>query len=68
MAPLYAHLGRDPVPKALMQSLAPNVYRWVERMNQPQPLAGEFLAGDEIPGGPRRVPRGRARINRPPHH
>ncbi|MBK6737556.1 MAG: glutathione S-transferase [Haliea sp.] len=49
MGPLYAHLGRDPVPKALMQARAPHVYAWVERMNNPQPLAGEFLADDRIP-------------------
>jgi glutathione S-transferase len=49
MGPLYAHLGRDPVPKALMQERAPNVYAWVERMNNPAPLAGEFLTDDEIP-------------------
>lgn len=33
MAPLYAHLGRDPVPARLMALRAPNVKRWVERMN-----------------------------------
>ena len=49
MGPLYAHLGRDPVPKALMQERAPNVYAWVERMNNPAPLAGEYLSDDEIP-------------------
>jgi glutathione S-transferase len=49
MGPLYAHLGRDPVPKALMQERAPHVYAWVERMNNPQPLAGEYLAHDRIP-------------------
>ena len=49
MGPLYAHLGRDPVPRALMQERAPNVYAWVERMNNPVPLAGEFLSDDEIP-------------------
>jgi glutathione S-transferase len=49
MGPLYAHLGRDPVPKALMQERAPHVYAWVERMNNPQPLAGDFLEGDVIP-------------------
>lgn len=49
MGPLYAHLARDPVPKALMQQQAPNVYAWVERMNHPQPLSGEFLADDAIP-------------------
>ncbi len=49
MGPLYAHLGRDPVPRALMQERAPHVCAWVERMNQPQPLSGEFLADDAIP-------------------
>lgn len=49
MGPLYAHLGRDPVPRALMQERAPHVYAWVERMNNPLPLSGEFLADDTIP-------------------
>jgi glutathione S-transferase len=49
MGPLYAHLGRDPVPKALMQERAPHVYAWVERMNSPAPLSGEYLEGDVIP-------------------
>jgi len=49
MGPLYAHLGRDPVPQALMQARAPNVYAWVQRMNNPVPLAGAFLADDEVP-------------------
>ena len=49
MGPLYAHLGRDPVPKALMQEQAPHVYAWVNRMNNPQPLAGDYLANDVIP-------------------
>jgi len=56
LAPLYAHLGRDPYPAAIMQQCAPRVYRWVERMNRPDDdmaeyfQAGEdFLANDEIP-------------------
>lgn len=49
MGPLYAHLGRDPVPKAIMQQRAPHVYAWVQRMNAPQPLTGEFLPDDQIP-------------------
>jgi len=49
MGPLYAHLGRDPVPKGLMQDIAPNVYAWVARMNNPVPLSGDFLPGDQIP-------------------
>lgn len=33
--PMYAHLGRDPYPLALMQQKAPNVFQWLERMNSP---------------------------------
>lgn len=33
MAPLFAHLGRDPAPAAIMALRAPNVLRWKERMN-----------------------------------
>jgi hypothetical protein len=56
IAPLYGHLGRDPVPLALMQVNAPRLFRWVERMNRSEPDIGEFadkstnyLANDEIP-------------------
>ncbi|MEM7768358.1 MAG: glutathione S-transferase N-terminal domain-containing protein [Pseudomonadota bacterium] len=56
IAPLFAHLGRDPKPLALMQANAMSVYRWVERMNRPAADLGEYqnqdetwLAGDEIP-------------------
>lgn len=35
MAPLYAHLARDPVPGMLMKTTAPDVFRWTERMNTP---------------------------------
>lgn len=53
--PLFAHLGRDPVPEMLMKAIAPNVYRWVERMNSASSdmpefeMAEDFLPGDEIP-------------------
>ena len=33
--PLFAHLGRDPVPLTIMQQRAPKVFRWVERMHAP---------------------------------
>ncbi len=33
IGPMFAHLGRDPYPLAMMQKLAPSVYQWVERMN-----------------------------------
>lgn len=48
MGPLYAHLYRDPAPGTLMKRIAPNVVRWIERMNtQKQPL-GEWLEDDQI--------------------
>jgi glutathione S-transferase len=56
MAPLYAHLGRDPKPLSIMQANAIRVYRWVERMNRPEPDVGEFetqsdayLSDDQVP-------------------
>tara|TARA_R110002153_G_scaffold3739_4_gene17917 strand:- start:10180 stop:11277 length:1098 start_codon:yes stop_codon:yes gene_type:complete len=49
MGPLYAHLYRDPEPGALMKKIAPNVAKWVERMNQSQDIEGEYLADDIIP-------------------
>lgn len=56
IAPLYAHLGRDPKPLSLMQHRAIRLFRWVERMNRPEPDIGEFdnaseayLPDDEIP-------------------
>jgi glutathione S-transferase len=49
MGPLYAHLYRDPEPGELMKKIAPNVAKWVERMNQPQDVEGTFLADDLIP-------------------
>jgi len=56
VAPLFAHLARDPVPATLMKNVAPNVFRWTERMNTPAIADGEFhdraetyLPDDEIP-------------------
>jgi glutathione S-transferase len=56
LAPMYAHLGRDPHPARLMQQRATRVYRWVERMNRADQdvpeyfTAGtDFLADDEVP-------------------
>lgn len=42
IAPMFGHLGRDPKPLSLMQSSAIRVFRWVERMNRPEPDMGEF--------------------------
>lgn len=48
--PLYAHLYRDPASGELMRRLAPNVAKWVERMqNPPAPQSGNFLPDDRIP-------------------
>jgi glutathione S-transferase len=56
MAPMFAHLARDPVPATLMKHRAPNVYRWTERMNLARIGDGEFPdcpetypPADEIP-------------------
>ncbi|MEI8158514.1 MAG: glutathione S-transferase [Burkholderiales bacterium] len=56
IAPMYAHLGRDPYPTALMKKRAPNVARWVERMQLPNtpdgeyaPYVADWLLDDEIP-------------------
>ena len=56
IAPLYAHLGRDPYPARLMQQRATSVFRWVERMNRQDddypewfnPAAG-LVEEDQIP-------------------
>jgi glutathione S-transferase len=48
IAPLYAHLGRDPAPLRLMQQRALRVARWVERMNRADQDAAEFFnPGDD---------------------
>jgi glutathione S-transferase len=56
LAPMYAHLGRDPHPARIMQQRATRVYRWVERMNRADQDAPEyfnagsdFLADDLVP-------------------
>ena len=56
LAPMYAHLGRDPHPMRIMQQRATRVYRWVERMNRPDQdvpeyydAGDDFLADDAVP-------------------
>lgn len=56
IAPLYAHLARDPHPSRLMKERAFRVWRWVERMNSPDQDAGEYnnpapelFGGDSVP-------------------
>jgi len=51
IAAMFAHLGRDPYPLNLMVTKAPYVYRWVERMNRPNPDQTEFVDyGDDLFG------------------
>lgn len=53
--PLFAHLGRDPVPADIMKRQAPATFRWIERLHAPDldipdmPNADGWLSGDEIP-------------------
>jgi glutathione S-transferase len=47
VGPLYAHLARDPEPARLMQTGARNVWRWVERMNAPEPMLDGFVGAGE---------------------
>ena len=55
IGPLFAHLGRDPVPSNIMKLRAPNVFRWTERMNTHSDDAPEYIhspdfgATNEIP-------------------
>jgi glutathione S-transferase len=55
IAPLYAHLARDPVPAKLMRLRAPNVARWTERMNVAEiadteyPQTTCYPEGDVVP-------------------
>ena len=49
IAPLYAHMGQDPYPKQWMQDIAPRVFEWTRRMQNPSGDQGHFLPGDEVP-------------------
>lgn len=56
IGPMFAHLGRDPVPAGIMKKRAPKVFRWVERMTAPGLDTPEFpdygtdyLTDDRIP-------------------
>jgi len=48
--PLYPHLARDPKPLHLMQTTAPRVFRWTERMNMPEVFIDEEVeqVGDRL--------------------
>ncbi len=51
IAPLYAHLFRDPAPGKLMRKKAPAVCQWVGRMTNDSAslLSGQWLDDDEVP-------------------
>ncbi|MEH6800121.1 MAG: glutathione S-transferase family protein [Halopseudomonas sabulinigri] len=56
IGPMFAHLGRDPVPLGIMQRRAPRVHRWVERMTAPgldvveyAGCSADFWPNDELP-------------------
>lgn len=55
-AALYAHLGRDPHPLAMMQSRAQMLFRWTERMRNPSSDMVEFIGRDESLLGDDHVP------------
>ncbi len=56
IAPLYAHLARDPYPAQMMKQTAFRVWRWVERMNSTAQDAGEYGAPPEVLFEDDRVP------------
>jgi glutathione S-transferase len=47
---LYAHLARDPKPLHIMQTTAPRVFRWTERMNMAEHFEDEITlkAGPDL--------------------
>ncbi|TDF41451.1 glutathione S-transferase [Alteromonadaceae bacterium M269] len=49
MGSLYAHLYLDPYPGEMMRRIAPNVAKWVERMNEKPETVGDLVSDDEIP-------------------
>ena len=49
IAPLYAHLGRDPWPKRELIEPRPHLKAWIARMFDPGAARGEFFADDRVP-------------------
>lgn len=49
IGPMYAHLARDPWSKRELIEPRKHLAAWVQRMQHPEPLSGEFLPDDEIP-------------------
>lgn len=57
MAPVYAHLGRDPSSNSELKLEAPALYRWIETMGRAPVIDPElwyvppgFFSADELPG------------------
>jgi len=48
LGPLYAHNYRDPWSGDLMRRLAPNVVRWIDMMNTPEPHGGDFETSVDV--------------------
>lgn len=48
IAPLYAHLGRDPWPKRELIAPRPHLKAWIERMFEPSSAIGELQREDRI--------------------
>lgn len=49
IGPFWAHLGRDPWPKANLVGKRPHLAAWVQRMVTPPGEYGDWLPDDEIP-------------------
>lgn len=49
MAPMYAHLYRDPAPGRIMKRHAPHLVSWINRMNTRKPRVGDWLPDDQVP-------------------
>ncbi|MEN8720765.1 MAG: glutathione S-transferase family protein [Oceanococcaceae bacterium] len=50
IAPLYAHLGRDPYPRRTLVAPRPHLAEWIRRMQHPPAdTGGEWMADDGIP-------------------
>jgi glutathione S-transferase len=49
IAPLYAHLGRDPWPKRELIAPRTHLKAWIDRMFDPSNVPGEFQCEDRVP-------------------
>ncbi len=47
--PLYAHLARDPYPRAILLERAPRTLEFLQRINALDQAEGEFLPADQVP-------------------